>query len=52
MTPSFDDYVEKIRFLPPVPEESDVLNDRFLLGREGRLEAFYAPLHGELSSSA
>ncbi len=46
MTPSFDDYVEKIRFLPPVPEESDVLDDRFLLGREGRLEAFYAPLHG------
>ena len=46
MTPSFDDYVEKIRILPPVPKDSDVLNDHFLLGREGRLEAFYAPLHG------
>ncbi len=46
MTPSFDDYEEKIRSLPPVPKASDVLNARFLLGREGRLEAFYAPLHG------
>ena len=46
MTPSFDDYVEEIRSLPPVPADSDVVNDRFLLGREGRLEAFYAPLHG------
>lgn len=46
MTPSFNDYAERICALPAVPEESDVLNRRFRLGREGRLEAFYAPLHG------
>ena len=28
------------------PTESDVLNECFLMAREGRLEAFYAPLHG------
>ena len=45
MTPRFDDYAEKIRSLPAVPKESDLLGRRFLMGREGRLEAFYAPLH-------
>ena len=46
MTPNFDDYEKKIRSLPPLPTEYDVLNDRFLMARESRLEAFYAPLHG------
>ena len=46
MTPRSSDYVEKIRSLPADPKDSDVLNDRFLLGSEGRLEAFNAPLHG------
>ena len=46
MTPSFEDFKDEIRSLPPIPNRSDVLNDRFLIAREGRLEAFYAPLHG------
>ncbi len=46
MTPNFDDYADKIRSLPSVPEESDVLTSRFLLDREDRLEVYYAPLHG------
>ena len=46
MTPSFDDYERKIRSMPSLPTESDVLNECFLMAREGRLEAFYAPLHG------
>ena len=46
MTPNFYDYADKIRSLPPRPEENDVLNSRFLLGREAPLEVYYAPLHG------
>ena len=46
MTPLFDDYEKQIRSLPADPTASDVLRRRFLLAREGTLEAFYAPLHG------
>ena len=46
MTPSFDDYAERIRAFPAIPDQSDLLDRRFRLGREGRLEVFYAPLHG------
>lgn len=46
MTPQFDEYEKQIRSLPAVPAASDVLRRSFLLGREGPLEAFYAPLHG------
>ena len=46
MTPRFDDYMGKIRALPADPGESDVIDKRFLLAREGRVEVFYAPLHG------
>ena len=46
MTPRFDDYEKKIRSLPADPADSDILRPRFLLAREGTLEAFYAPLHG------
>ncbi len=43
---SFDNYEKTIRSLPLVPTASDVLVSAFLMAREGRLEAFYAPLHG------
>lgn len=46
MTPQFQDYETKMRSLPAVPSDSDVLNERFVLAHEGTLEAFYAPLHG------
>ena len=51
MTPNFDDYADTIRSLPPTPEENDVLNSRFLLGSEDRLEVYYAPLHGITASA-
>ena len=46
MTPRFDDYEDRILSLPADPSASDVTSDDFLLARKGRLEVFYAPLHG------
>ena len=46
MTPRFDDYIAKIRSLPDDPADNDVVTSDFLLGEEGRIEVYYAPLHG------
>ena len=46
MTPRFDDYIDKIRSLPANPTDRDVVTSDFLLGEEGRIEVYYAPLHG------
>lgn len=46
MTPRFDDYVAKIRSLPANPMDNDVVTSDFLLGEDGRIEVYYAPLHG------
>ncbi|MCY3839600.1 MAG: hypothetical protein OXH09_13285 [Gammaproteobacteria bacterium] len=51
MTPTFDDYEPAIRSLPSDATLADVANDRFLLARDGLLEAFYAPLHGVTSTA-
>ena len=51
MTPAFRDYETAIRSLPSDATLADVANDRFLLARDGRLEAFYAPLHGVTSKA-
>ena len=45
-TPCFGTYERRIRDLPAHVQETDVLTPDFLLAREGRLEVFYAPLHG------
>ncbi len=45
-TPCFGTYERRIRGLPANVQETDVLTPDFLLAREGRLEVFYAPLHG------
>ncbi len=46
MTPRFDAYIDKIRSLPANPTDRDVVTSDFLLGEEGRIEIYYAPLHG------
>lgn len=46
MTPHFDAYIDKIRSLPANPTDRDVVTSDFLLGEEGRIEIYYAPLHG------
>ena len=46
MTPRFDDYVAKIWSLPDDPADNDVVTSNFLLEKEGRIEVYYAPLHG------
>ena len=46
MRPCFDDYVAKIRSLPANPTHGDVVTSDFLLGEEGQIEVYYAPLHG------
>lgn len=46
MTPHFDNYVAKIRSLPANPTDNDVVTSDFLLGEEGQIEVYYAPLHG------
>ena len=46
MTPRFDAYIDKIRSLPANPTDRDVVTSDFLLGEEGRIEVYYAPLHG------
>ena len=51
MTPRFEVYKEKILSLPAEPAPSDITREDFLLGREGRLEVFYAPLHGVTSTA-
>ena len=51
ISPRFADYEHKIRSLPADPTASDVSRDDFLLAREGRLEVFYAPLHGATSAA-
>ena len=55
--PQFEDYAAKIQQLPESPDEADVLDGQFLLGRHDapphrsggkthRFEVYYAPLHG------
>lgn len=51
MTPRFDGYVDKIRSLPANPTDNDVVTSDFLLGEEGRIEVYYAPLHGVTTSA-
>ena len=51
MRPCFDDYVAKIRSLPDDPADNDVVTSDFLLEEEGRIEVYYAPLHGVITDA-
>ena len=46
LQPKFGDFEAKIRKLPATVKEQHIFSRRFLLAKERRLEAYYAPFHG------